>query len=199
VSVHRRRFLLLAAAACVLAALGLAPRGAGDAAGPGPGRVDVVVAARPLSPGQRLTARDLTIVRVAAGPLAPHLLGDAAALAGRRVAFAVPAGAPVPAAALAQPAAAGGHDVALRLDEVAGAPAGDLAGALADLYVVRAGARPDVETVLEAVEVVSASAAGGQVVATVRVPPRAVAPLLGAESLGSLRLVVRPPVSDAAR
>jgi pilus assembly protein CpaB len=197
-SLHRRRALFLGALACVLAALGLASGGGSstpaDAAG-----VPVVVAARPLTPGQRLVAADLAVRIVPTGPLAAHLFADAAPLVGQRVGIPVEQGAPVvPGAIVRHVAQRDSRDIAVRLDDVAGVPAGDLVDVLGDLYLVAPGTRPSVTPVLEGVQVVDSAADGGRVVATLRVPPSAVSPLILAEAAGSLRLVVRSG-SDGAR
>jgi hypothetical protein len=77
----------------------------------------------------------------------------------------------------------------VRLDGLAGVPAGGLSGATADLYLVEAGRTAVVRLVLQDVLVIEAERVDGASVATLRVPPNAVQALISAESAGSLRLV----------
>ena len=72
-----------------------------------------------------------------------------------------------------------------------GLPAGDLAGARADVFLATPGRRSDPTIVLTDVLVVAADRSDGSAVATLRLPAAAVATIIAAEGRGSLRLVVR--------
>ena len=187
---HRRRALLLAIAAAGLAAAGLARLGDVPAPRAAPVRVQQVVVARPVAAGARLVRADLAVTAVPARYASPHRVGDPAQAVGRRAAVVLPAGSPLMDAELRRDApAAGMREVALRLDASAGAPAGDLAGLRADIFLARSG-RPPVR-VLADVLVVQAGRADAGTVATVLLPPAAVAAAIAAEGRGALRLVVR--------
>jgi Flp pilus assembly protein CpaB len=182
---------MLAAIAVVLAAAGLADVGV-SAPAPPPVRLDAVVTARPLVAGQRIAAADLALVSVPAEAASHRILAPAEAV-GRRVAVTLPAGAPLMAAELApEGPVQAARDVAVRLDPGAGAPAADLAGAAADLYLVPPGRRLPPRLFLRRVLVVAVAPGDAGPVATLRVAPDAVAPLLAAEAAGALRLVARP-------
>jgi hypothetical protein len=113
---------------------------------------------------------------------------------GRRAAVALPLGSPVMDAELTSGwQVADGHDVAVRLDDVAGIPAGDLAGLRADLYLTVAGRPPRTRCVLRGVLVVSARPGADGSVATPRLPERLVAVAIAAEGEGALRLVADAP------
>jgi hypothetical protein len=86
---------------------------------------------------------------------------------------------------------AAAREVAVRLDEAAGLPAGDLAGARADVLLVPPGRGTAPVVVLADVLVVSAQSSSGTAVATLRLPVAAVSQVVAAEGRGSLRLVVR--------
>ena len=132
------------------------------------------------------------MVRVPARYATPGVVADPEDAVGRRVAVAVPAG-----ALLAEPELAtdtrvvAGRDVAVRVDAAAGLPAGDLAGARADVFLATPGRRSDPTIVLTDVLVVAADRSDGSAVATLRLPAAAVATIIAAEGRGSLRLVIR--------
>ena len=189
---HRRRALVLAIAAAGLAAAGLAQLGAAPAPRVAPVLVQQVVVARAVAAGDRLARGDLAVTAVPARYASPHRVGDPAQAVGRRAAVALPAGSPLMDAELRRDApAAGMREVALRLDAAAGAPAGDVAGLRADIFLARPGRPP--ERVLADVLVVAAGRADTGAVATVLLPPAAVAAAIAAEGRGALRLVVRTP------
>jgi Flp pilus assembly protein CpaB len=189
----RRRSLLLALAGIVLAVLGLGRLGSeGAAQVPSGRRVERVVAVRTVAAGARIAAADLGTVRVPAAWASPHQLADPAGAIGRRAAVALVTGAPVMDAevvsATPPPAA---RELALRLDELAGIPAGDLADVRGDVYLTPPGRRGRTRLVLANVLVLSARRDEAGSVATVVLPPAAVPDAIAAEGEGSLRLVVR--------
>jgi hypothetical protein len=192
VSRHRRRSIVFSLAGAVLALLAfgrLAANGSGDGA-PNP-RVTRIVAVRLVPAGERLTAADLGVVRLAAADASPHQLAAAAQAIGRRTAVTLVPGAPVMDAELAASRApADAREVALRLDDDAGIPAGDLADVRADVFVTPPGRRRPSRLVLAGVRVVSATRVDGVSVATVLLPSQAVPAAIAAESEGALRLVV---------
>jgi Flp pilus assembly protein CpaB len=193
VSRGRRRSLVLALAGIMLAVLGLGRLGSGGAPeAPSGRRVERVVAVRSVAAGARIGAADLGTVRVPAAWASPHQLADPAAAIGRRAAVALVAGAPVMDAevvsATPPPAA---RELALRLDDIAGIPAGDLADARGDVYVTPPGRGARTRLVLANVLVLSARRDDTGSVATVVLPPAAVPDAIAAEGEGSLRLVVR--------
>jgi SAF domain len=193
VSRGRRRSLVLALAAIVLAVLGLGRLGSGGAAqAPSGRRVVRIVAVRPVAAGALIAAGDLGTVRLPAAWASPHQLADPAAAIGRRAAVALVAGAPVMDAEVASatpPSAA--REVALRLDDLAGIPAGDLTDVRGDVYLTPPGRGGRTRLVLANVLVVSARRDDTGSVATVLLPPPAVPGAIAAEGEGSLRLVVR--------
>jgi len=193
VSRHRRRSLVLAVAGVVLALLGLSRLGAGDGGHVPIGRRVVrVVAVRPVTAGARIAAADLGTVRLPAAWASPHQLADPADAIGRRAAVALLAGAPVMDVEVsASTAPADGRELALRLDDAAGIPAGDLADVRGDVYLTPPGRESRTRLVLVNVLVVSARRDDSGSVATVLLPPSAVAGAIAAEGQGSLRLVVR--------
>jgi Flp pilus assembly protein CpaB len=193
VSRGRRRSLVLALAGVVLAVLGFGRLGSGSAAqAPSGRRVVRVVAVRPVAAGARIAAGDLGTVRIPATWASPHQLANPAAAIGRRAAVALVAGAPVMdaevASATAPPAA---RELALRLDDLAGMPAGDLADVRGDVYLTPPGRGGRTRLVLANVLVLSARRDDTGSVATVVLPPAAVPDAIAAEGEGSLRLVVR--------
>jgi hypothetical protein len=122
----------------------------------------------------------------------PHQLADPSAAIGRRATVALVAGAPVMDAEVvsaAPPPAA--RELALRLDDVAGLPAGDLADVRGDVYLTPPGRGARTRLVLANVLVLSARRGDAGSVATVVLPPAAVPDAIAAEGAGSLRLVVR--------
>jgi Flp pilus assembly protein CpaB len=192
VSRHRRRALILAALSIGLAIAGLVELGRGTASPPTARTVTQVVVLEALSAGDRLSADALGVLRVPARYAGAGAVSDPTAAIGRRLAVALPAG-----TFLMQPELAStdrldtGRDVAVRLDDAAGLPAGDIAGAHADVYLVAPG-RDSVPTiVLSNVLVVRAGRSGGTAAATLRLPASAVATIIGADGRGSLRLVLR--------
>jgi Flp pilus assembly protein CpaB len=190
----RRRAVAWALAGLVLAAVAVSRLGGSPRASARPVWVQVVVTARPLAAGARIASRDLATRRIPASGASAHQLSDPAAAVGRRVAVALTAGSPLMDAELAR--AASVHDareVAVRLDDLAGVPAGDVAGARADLYVTAPGRPPRTARVLAGVLVVAASRSADGAVATLRLPARLVATAIAAEGAGQVRLVVVSP------
>jgi hypothetical protein len=192
VSRHRRRALVLAVLAVVLAVAGLAELGRGTGVSLRRPMAREVVVLRSLSAGDRLTADLLGVVRVPARYVSAGAVTDPRVAVGRRVAVALPAG-----ALLMQPELAPnmpvvtGRDVAVRLDDAAGLPAGRLAGARADVVLARPGRAASPAVVLSNVLVVAAGRSDGAAIATLRLPAAAVATVVSAEGQGLLRLVVR--------
>jgi Flp pilus assembly protein CpaB len=193
VSRGRRRSLVLALAGIVLAVLGLGRLGSGTDAHTTAGRRVVrVVAVRSVTAGRRIAAADLGTVRIPARWASPHQLADPSDAIGRRAAVAMVAGAPVMDAEITSagpPQAA--RELALRLDDVAGVPAGDLADVRGDVYLTPPGRGGRTRLVLANVLVLSARRDDAGSVATVVLPPAAVPDAIAAEGEGSLRLVVR--------
>ena len=188
---HRRRSLAWAAAALVLAGVALSDRGASSPASPASVEAQVLITARALPAGHRIAAADLAVRRISAAAVDQHRLTDPAAAIGRTTAVSLAAGSPVMDAELAAPdASRNSRDVALRLDDLAGVPAGALPGMRADLYLTEPGRPPHTRLVLSSVEVVAASASGGGAVATLRLPRSLVPVAIASEGAGQLRLVV---------
>jgi Flp pilus assembly protein CpaB len=192
VSRHRRTAVIYLALAVVLAIAGLGMLGHRTAR---PRRVTMatqVVIVRPVAAGARLTADALAVSRLP-GRYAPNGgVSDPRTVLGRPAAVALPAGAPLMEAEVAQDDRRGpGREIAVRVDDAAGLPAGDLAGAHADVVLAPPGRGRAPTIVLSNVLVVAARRSDGAAVATLRLPPAAVAPLIAAEGRGSLRLVVR--------
>src|SRR6185312_2596774 len=158
VSRHRRRSLAFALAGIVLALLGLAQLGSGgEGRTPAGRRVARVVAVRPVAAGARIAASDLGIVRLPAAWAPRHQLADPADAIGRRAAVGLVAGAPVMDAEVAfSTTPKDGRELALRLDDVAGVPAGDLADVRGDIYLTTPGRRGRTRLVIADVLVVSA-------------------------------------------
>jgi hypothetical protein len=193
VSRGRRRSLVLALAGIVLAVLGVGRLGSGGAAqAPSGRRVVRVVAVRPVAAGGRIAAGDLGTVRIPSACASPHQLADPAAAIGRRSAVALVVGAPVmDAEVVSATAPPAGRELALRLDDLAGIPAGDLVDVRGDVYLTPPGRGARTRLVLANVLVVSARRDDTGSVATVVLPPAAVPDAIAAEGEGSLRLVVR--------
>ena len=151
-----------------------------------------VVVVRPVAAGARLTAGDLATSQLPARYAPSGAVADPHIALGQRLAVALPAGAPLMAAELAgDERRVRGRDVAVRVDDAAGLPAGDLAGAYADVILARPARRSAPTVVLANVLVVAAGRSDGAAVATLRLPAADVGPLIAAEGRGSLRLVVR--------
>lgn len=195
---HRRRSLAFALAGVVLALLGLARLGSGaDGHAPTGRRVARVVALRPVAAGARIAASDLGVVRLPAAWASRHQLADPADAIGRRAAVGLVAGAPVMDAEVSSSTApADGRELALRLDDVAGVPAGDLADVRGDVYLTPPGRGGRTRLVLANVLVLSARRDDSGSVATLLLPPAAVSGAIAAEGEGSLRLVVRGDVAE---
>jgi pilus assembly protein CpaB len=202
---RRRRAALLLGLALVLGALAasdVSRREAAVSAQVG-SPVSVLVARRPLLPGRRVEAGDLAVRRVPAryapagsAPLPELVLG-------RRLAVAVPAGAPVGEHLLAAPP---GEGTAVRRGERAteviatGSPRLVTAGAHVDVLVTRergSGAAGATTLALEDVEVLAAAARDGeapQVAATLRVTVRQAVYLAAAGAFArEIRLLPRAP------
>jgi pilus assembly protein CpaB len=198
---RRRRAALLLGLALVLgglAASDVSRREGALRAQVGPA-VDVLVARRPLAPGRRLDAGDLAVRHVperfapaGAAPLAELVLG-------RRLAVAVPAGAPVGEHLLAVDTAGPGVRRGERaLDVVAtGSPRLVTAGTRVDVLVTSDHAT---ELALEDVEVLAArpapprDGAGPQVAATLRLTVRQAVYLAAAGAFArEIRLLPRAP------
>lgn len=189
---HRRRAVTWAAVALVLAAIGLDRTR--SAAAPAVPEVQVIEIRRAIAAGERITAADLTVRIVPAPQADPHQVRDRSAAIGKRTAVAMPAGSPLMDAELAtaqRPSSS--RDFALRLDDLAGVPAENLAGARADLYLIPTGRPATARQVLANVLVVSASHDTDGTVATIRLPASLVPTAIAAEAAGQLRLVA---VSD---
>jgi Flp pilus assembly protein CpaB len=185
----RRRRRLMMLAALTLALAGVVDPGGGQPAPQLPmGQAVVLVRAVPA--GRRITAADLGLVRLPTNALARAQITDPAAVVGRPPAIDLPAGTPLSAGLVAARSRATSREVAIRLDGLAGVPAGAAGGGVADLYVTSPGPRPTTSAVLRDVWVVVASAGGGEASATLRVPPRAVRDVIAAEAAGALRLVM---------
>jgi Flp pilus assembly protein CpaB len=184
---HRRRAIGWIVVAAALALVAVA-RSGGPASRPVVLR-QVVLTARALPVGRPIQARDLVVRGVPAQVASPHQLSDPAIAVGRAPAVALPPGSPLMDAELAAPAASGQRDVAVRLDDLAGVPGGDLAGARADVYLIQTGRPPSIRRVLANVLVVSAAHSADGSVATLRLPPGMVARAISAEGAGQLRLV----------
>ena len=192
VSRHRRRAIAYLGLAVLLTIAGLALLGRSSPASPRAEMATQVVVLRSVAAGERLTADVLAVARLPARYSSRGAVADPQAVRGRRVAVALPAGAPLMAAELASDAGlVAGRDVAVRVDDAAGLPAGDLAGAHADVILALPGRGAVPTVVLSNVLVVAAGRADGTAVATLRLAPAAVGPLIAAEARGSLRLVVR--------
>jgi Flp pilus assembly protein CpaB len=189
---HRRRSIALAAVAAALV-IASVMRGGHTSRSADP-LVQIVSVRRPLAAGVRITASDLAVRAVPSRWADPHQMTDPGAAVGRRSAVPLSAGAPLMDAELAagEVSSLRSRDLAVRLDDVAGLPADDLAGTTADLYLVVPGRPPRIRLVIEGVQVVGSSATDGVMVATLRVSSRDVAALIEAESSGSLRLAGRP-------
>jgi Flp pilus assembly protein CpaB len=188
---HRRRSVVFAALALVLALVAL--NGFGGSGPPSPQPMQRVVSLRrPVAPGQRIAAADLATGAVPITWASPHQLADPGLAAGRLAAVALPAGAPLMDSELADTSAGqDGRDVSLRLDEAAGLPLDPPDGLTADLYLVRPGRAPRVQLVLADALVIASRTVDGTAVATLRVRAGDVPVLIEAESAGSLRLVGR--------
>jgi hypothetical protein len=194
VSRHHRAALAWAALALVLVVAGLIEIGRGPAPPPRRAMAVEVVALRDLAAGARLTTGALGTVRVPTRYASRGVVAAVSETSGRRLAVPVPAGSLLMRAELEtgeQIAAA--REVAVRLDEATGLPAGDLAGARADVLLVPPGHGTTPVVVLADVLVVSARSSSGTAVATLRLPVAAVSQVVAAEGRGSLRLVVRAP------
>jgi Flp pilus assembly protein CpaB len=187
---HRRRAISFGAVGVVLAILALSSRSNGEPPVDAGTAVQVLSARRAIDAGQVITAADVATSSVPAAWASPHQLSDPASVVGRRSAVPLAAGAPLmDAEILVAASPPGSRAVAVRLDDLAGVPAGGLSGATADLYLVEAGRTAVVRLVLQDVLVIEAERVDGASVATLRVPPNAVQALISAESAGSLRLV----------
>lgn len=195
VSRHRRRALALAVIAAVLAVAGLIEVGRGSAPVRRGAVATEVVAVRAIPAGARITADALGIVRVPARYAGRGAVADPQEVTGLRAAVPVPAGAVLMEAEVFHservPEA---RDVAVRLDDAAGLPTGELAGAHADVLLVPSRGTPP-ETVLVDALVVAARTTDGAAVATLRLRRADVVAVVAAEGRGLLRLVVRSPVS----
>jgi Flp pilus assembly protein CpaB len=185
---HRRRAIGWIVVAAALGLVAVARAGGGPAARPAV-LTQVVLTARALPAGRPIRARDLVVRRVPVQAASPHELGDPTVAVGREPAVALPPGSPLMDAELAAPHTSGYRDVALRLDDLAGVPAGDLGGARADVYLIQSGPTPRIRRVLANVLVVAASHSADGSVATLRLPPALVARAISAEGAGQLRLV----------
>jgi pilus assembly protein CpaB len=192
VSRHRRRALIYVALALVCGVAGLWVLGHEAAPVPSTATAAQVVVVRPLPAGAQLTARDLAVARLPARYVPRGAVADPGTVLGKRLAVALPAGAPLMEAELARDARpASGRDVAVRVDDAAGLPAGDLAGVFADVMLEPSGRGSTPTVVLANVLVVAAGRTDGVAVATLRLPPAAVGTVIAAEARGSLRLIVR--------
>jgi Flp pilus assembly protein CpaB len=191
VSRHRRRAIVLAVLAAALAIGGLVELGRGSAAPRRERMATEVVAIRDVPAGARLSADVLGVVRVPARYANRGAVGDPRSAIGLRAAVALPAG-----ALLLQPELsrddriADARDVAVRVDDAAGLPSAPLAGAHADVLLVRPG-REAPAVVLSDVLVVAARTTDGAAVATLRLAAADVSTIVAAEGCGSLRLAVR--------
>ena len=195
---HRRRALVYTVVAVLLAVVGLIEIGGRAAPPQRAATVAQVVLVHALPAGATLSTDDVGVVRVPARYALTGGIGDPDRAIGRRTAVALPAGSPLMAAEIeAGDRIAAARDVAVRLDDAAGLPAGDLAGAHADVLLVQPRRASEPAVVLANVLVVSARTADGAAVATLRLPAAAVSGVVAAEGRGSLRLVVRAPAEQA--
>jgi Flp pilus assembly protein CpaB len=190
VSRHLRRAVALGAVSVVLVLIAVGGMGGSSAAAP-PAMQQVVIVRRPLAPGARIAAADLAVGAVAAAWASPHQLNDPAAAIGRRAVVGLPAGAPLMDSEIAQDGGTAGRDVSVRLDDAAGLPIDSPDGGRADLYLVLAGTRPQVQLVLAGARVIASRSSDGAAVATLRVSPDEVRRVIAAEAAGNLRLVSR--------
>lgn len=196
---RRRRAALLLGLALVLGGLAASDVSRREAAlrtqlGPD---VEVLVAARPLAAGRRLTAADLSVRRMPerfappGGPVVPELL------TGRRTAVPVDQGGPVTPLLLEQPEPAGGLGVRKgeRAAEVtaAAAPGTVVAGSHVDVLVTRE--RQGTRLALQDVEVLGVRPAPeGKLAATLRVTPAQAVFLADAGAFArEIRLLGRAP------
>jgi Flp pilus assembly protein CpaB len=192
VSRHRRRAFVFLGLAAVLAIAGLGVLGRRPAASPRARTATQVVILRAVGAGERLTTDALAVSRIPARYVPSDGVADPRTVLGRRAAVALPAGASLMEAELANHGRlVSGRDVAVRVDDAAGLPAGDLAGAHADVVLAPPGRGAAPSVVLSNVLVIAAGRADGTAVATLRLPPAAVGTLIAAEGRGSLRLVIR--------
>jgi Flp pilus assembly protein CpaB len=188
---HRRRALGWLAVTLVVGIVALSRSGGSESQPLAGTRSQVIVTVRPVAAGHRLTRADLGTQRIPAQAVDGHRLTDVTAVAGQLAAVDLPAGSPVMDAELVAPGPVPhARDVAIRLDDLAGVPAGAIAGTHADLYLTVPGGRPRTRRVLRGVEVVAASRVDGQSAATLRLPESQVATAIQAEGAGQLRLVV---------
>jgi pilus assembly protein CpaB len=200
---RRRRAALLLGLALVLGALAASDVARREAAlreqvGPA---VDVLVARKPLAAGRHLTANDLALRHVPERFAPAGAESIAALLVGRRLAVAVPEGAPVGAHLLAVDPAAAGPAVRRgeRALEIVATGSSRLiaAGGRVDVLVTRERAT---ELALEDVEVLATrpgparDGAGPQVAATLRVTVRQAVFLAAAGAFArEIRLLPRAP------
>lgn len=191
---HHRRALAWAVLALVLVVAGLIEIGRGSPPPHARRMAAEVVSVRDLPAGAELTSAALGIVRVPARYASRGAVTAVHEAVGRRLAVAVPAGTVLMWAELETGGRiAAARDVAVRLDDAAGLPADELAGARVDVLLVPPGRATVPAVVLADVLVVAARRSDGVAVATLRLPAAAVGPVVGAEGRGSLRLVVRAP------
>jgi Flp pilus assembly protein CpaB len=187
---YRRRSIVFGSLALGLLGLTFLP-GGGHHAPPVVMR-QVLQIRRPLVPGQRIAAADLSTLDVPASWADSHQLSDPRAAIGRPVSVALPAGSPLMDAELVTSGAPSAtRDVTLRLDDAAGLPLDPPDGMPADLYLVEAGRPPTVSIIARGLLVVSSSNDDGVSTATLRVAPDQVQSLIAAETRGGLRLVGR--------
>jgi len=185
----RRRRRLMMLGALILALAGVVDPG-GERPAPQLPMGQSVVLVRAVPAGRRITAADLGLIRLPANALAQAQITDPAAVVGRPAAIDLPAGTPLSTGLVAAGSRATTREVAIRLDGLAGVPAGAAGGGVADLYVTSPGPRSTTSPVLRDVLVVAASAGSGEASATLRVPSDAVRDVIAAEAAGALRLVM---------
>jgi len=191
VSRHRRRALALGAISALLVVAGLFELGRGSTRLRRGAVATEVVAVRNIPAGARITADALGVVRVPARYAVRGAVVDPRAAIGLRAAVTLPGGGLLMEAEVSRvERLAEARDVAVRLDDAAGLPAGDLAGAHADVVLVPTrGETPAI--VLADVLVIGARTSDGAAVATLRLAQAEVAAVVAAEGRGSLRLAVR--------
>jgi hypothetical protein len=164
-------------------------------------RVEALVAARPLAPGQVIADADLGVVEVAGGGLALVPASDRAAVVGRPAAVAIPQGALLTPASVGEPAGLGRGEAVVGLalkagQHPGGLRAGDRVAVVDTEGAAPAGARDGLpRTITEEATVVSAVPGDGTATTAVslRVPRAAADAIVAAGAAQRASLVLLPP------